>query len=334
MRRSVLIAMICGALCGNLAAQNALGPAQQLILSAPDPQAPSNVTASYTGSPGSDTLYYWVVANYPGGESSLAPAPPLRSVGALTASNSVLVSWRAVGGATSYDVLRTTSPTVPTNGCSCVVSAATTSTFTSDTGAALTAWTENSISAASATISVNNTSEANPYVNLRLVSTSFRVPLVRNFTSGTLAAFDSRGNLVDGDGGVNEPFIVTSAALGDFFKVEELFGTSPSLWLGDVAATTPTMYRLFDGLFFNVDSGVFAGINFQVDGSTSLAIGANGETNLPPQSDEPTECNAGSRGSVYFDLEDERLCICVNDGTDFEWVMSDDYSHATGHCSI
>jgi hypothetical protein len=49
---------------------------------------------------------------------------------------------------------------------------------------------------------------------------------------------------------------------------------------------------------------------------------------------QPMDCTSSVYGATYFDTTDKRLCICVNDGVVDEWVKSDDYSNATGHCSI
>ncbi len=51
------------------------------------------------------------------------------------------------------------------------------------------------------------------------------------------------------------------------------------------------------------------------------------------------DCVAGMDGQTYFNTTDDKLCICADDGTDHgggdnhAWMVSDDYSHATGHCS-
>ena len=49
---------------------------------------------------------------------------------------------------------------------------------------------------------------------------------------------------------------------------------------------------------------------------------------------EPADCVSAIYGAVYFDTTDKKLCVCINDGTDDEWVPSDDYTHGGGHCSI
>jgi len=48
---------------------------------------------------------------------------------------------------------------------------------------------------------------------------------------------------------------------------------------------------------------------------------------------EPFNCDSTRYGFQYYNTGDTRLCICIADGTDDEWVKSDDYTHATGHCS-
>lgn len=332
-----MLKLILALVLGVGASAQTLGPATQLELVANAPQAPTDVRTSYTGPLGSTTYYYWVLASYPAGGSPLTRSSAVRNVGTLSASNTLLVSWRAVPGVLGYVVLRTETPDVPINGCLCIVNPNVSTTFLNDDGSALSAYTNPSISGVNAMMSVNNTAEANPYINLRLVNTNFRVPLVSSFTNGSLATFDPRGNLTNADSEgtltLSTPLILNDSVNSSIFKFDAV-GVSPSLWIGDVDASTPAIYRVLDGLFLNANSGFATSINFQIDGATAFSIAATGEPNLPPQSDEPADCANARRGSFYFDLEDERLCICVNDGTDFEWVKSDDYSHATGHCSI
>ena len=49
---------------------------------------------------------------------------------------------------------------------------------------------------------------------------------------------------------------------------------------------------------------------------------------------QPADCVPAIYGAVYFNTTDNRLCVCVDDGDDDEWVKSDDYTHGGGHCSI
>lgn len=73
-----------------------------------------------------------------------------------------------------------------------------------------------------------------------------------------------------------------------------------------------------------------AGLLRVTNGSTGIGqIRARTENSAT----EPVNCTSAVYGQTYFDTGDVRLCVCVNDGTDDEWVKSDDYSHATGHCT-
>lgn len=47
----------------------------------------------------------------------------------------------------------------------------------------------------------------------------------------------------------------------------------------------------------------------------------------------PVACASSIYGYMYFNTTDKRLCVCIADGTDDAWVKSNDYSHATGHCT-
>lgn len=85
----------------------------------------------------------------------------------------------------------------------------------------------------------------------------------------------------------------------------------------------------------------FTGIEVTNVGTTQVALQTGtGDVDLggpvaPVRSaTEPVNCSSAYYGFTYFDTSDTRLCICVADGTDDEWVKSDDYTHATGHCSI
>ncbi len=116
----------------------------------------------------------------------------------------------------------------------------------------------------------------------------------------------------------------------------ELFleaGGSQTVRTKDTTAVTGATRNVTEGgagdgasdLLFSVraDGGADTG------GFTQSGTVLNGNSAL-----EPFNCTSSFYGHTYFDTSDARLCICVADGTDDEWVMSDDYTHATGHCSI
>lgn len=85
------------------------------------PATTINVGAAMTGYSGQGTtLYYWVVARYPGGLSvPQGPAVLVNTPGAdnLNASQFVTISWNGVAGATGYDVIRGTTPNFPSPSC-------------------------------------------------------------------------------------------------------------------------------------------------------------------------------------------------------------------------
>ena len=74
----------------------------------------TTISAQLTGTAGSQQYYYWVVANYPIGDAF--PGGPLlvRDVpDTLNGVNFLTLRWSGVSGATSYDLLRTTTATFP-----------------------------------------------------------------------------------------------------------------------------------------------------------------------------------------------------------------------------
>jgi hypothetical protein len=92
-------------------------PAQQVDFFANTPPAvqASQISTQRVGPAGTRDLYYWIVANYPIGNSFVAgPSLAHQAPDVMTGINYVQVSWPAVPGAISYDVLRTTTQTFPT----------------------------------------------------------------------------------------------------------------------------------------------------------------------------------------------------------------------------
>jgi hypothetical protein len=95
---------------------------------------------TYTGTPGPHrSAYYWVQAIYRNDIQSVASGPyVIYGVPAtLNTSNYITISWPAVPDAQSYNVLKTTTPTIPA-GTQIIKLANTTSTSVNDTGQALT----------------------------------------------------------------------------------------------------------------------------------------------------------------------------------------------------
>jgi len=125
------------------------------------------VTATYTGTAGANTYYYWIVARYPIGFTvPTAPVIVARAASSLGGGNSVALSWTALTGASSYDVLRTSTPAAPSS-CTCAVTLATTSTSVTDSGGGLSAWPPTGLAAAGSAqmlIQINNRDAGAPYI--------------------------------------------------------------------------------------------------------------------------------------------------------------------------
>ena len=71
------------------------------------PFSSNPVTFTFNGNRGNAQYDYWIVANYENGKSSLAgPFSAKKAPDVLTDKNYVVITWQAVTGAKTYDVLR------------------------------------------------------------------------------------------------------------------------------------------------------------------------------------------------------------------------------------
>lgn len=134
-----------------------------IIFQSPSPSAVSGANLSLTGPPGLTARFYWVIANYPIGQSS--PVGPLlarNSPDTLSVTNFITISWNGVQNATSYDVLRTTAPSLPSSSASLAVATGLTVTSVNDTGGALTSYTVAGVGPAQTQVYVENTRFSTP----------------------------------------------------------------------------------------------------------------------------------------------------------------------------
>ncbi len=139
-----------------------LGPttAQQYSVTAIAPAAPPTVSVVPVGTTGSTTYYYWVVSNFTLGNSAPSAAASLTNAAAtLSGVNYDKVTWGAVTGANSYDVLRTTTATAPTGACACAVATAVSGVTQNDQSNTLSAYTV-STWAGNTTFNVTNVASA------------------------------------------------------------------------------------------------------------------------------------------------------------------------------
>lgn len=109
-----------------------------MLLPAILPAAPTGLKAAYFGaSGGSTSRYYWVRALYPSGRSAIAGPILVTTVATLTKDSRVLVTWDPMPGAVGYDLLQTTSSTLPTTTASIAVATGLDANSYSDEGVTL-----------------------------------------------------------------------------------------------------------------------------------------------------------------------------------------------------
>lgn len=102
----------------------------------------SQVSAFVVGNSGPATYYYWIVANFPQGNASPSPYVLIMAgPNVLSGSNYIRINWTAIPGATSYDVLRTTTTQLLNGAASIAVATGVAGVTTDDTGGALASYT-------------------------------------------------------------------------------------------------------------------------------------------------------------------------------------------------
>lgn len=122
------------------------------------PPGPLTVTAQAIGQAGANVYYYWVITNYPLGVSNPAgPAVVYNAPNTLSGSNYVRVSWTQVSGASSYTVIRGTTPNLPSSGLIGLSGNPYSTTTLNDIGTALISYTvSGSIQPAVANVRLDN----------------------------------------------------------------------------------------------------------------------------------------------------------------------------------
>jgi hypothetical protein len=124
-------------------------------------QVPSASFNRSLGNPGYRSLYYWIVSN--GTIGSTSPAGPYIVTNApdtMSTSAEISGSWEPAAHATSYDVLRTTSPVPPRGACNCAVSTGVTSTAVTDQSESLSSYTVSAFDPNSLAATITNRSSA------------------------------------------------------------------------------------------------------------------------------------------------------------------------------
>src|SRR5579859_6323045 len=119
---------------------------QQVTILAPAPASPT-CSAGITGAPGTTTLFYWPVANYPSGQAiASVPITVTNAPGTLNGSNFVNINCNLPPFATTMDLLKSTTSSISTQGTASVaVATASTSGAFTDQGGALSSYTFNNV---------------------------------------------------------------------------------------------------------------------------------------------------------------------------------------------
>ena len=195
---------------------------QQYTVTAVPPPAVTQVGAAVSGTPGQTSDCYWVVVNYVGGAVLPGRGQCLTNVpNTLSGSNYVQITWTALTGAVSYDVLKTTTNVGPIPGASVALATGLTTTTTNDQGGGLSAYT----------------AAAFPYANARatyLLDNRNYLPPIHQFSDFAVGVRQLQGTLSTGlpiipkgtssvqIGNVTTPFSVdsTGAALNTVYSVE------------------------------------------------------------------------------------------------------------------
>jgi hypothetical protein len=135
--------------------------ADTVRFSAVGPPNVGTVSATRLGNAGSNTFYYWVVSNWPIGKAIPARVQVNQAPNTLTATTSIRLNWTP-NGATSYDVLRTTTASLPS---SCVCALATglvVGVYTDIGGAFGPPYVVTSVGTANASIRLDNRNQSVP----------------------------------------------------------------------------------------------------------------------------------------------------------------------------
>jgi hypothetical protein len=166
MKRAFCTILFMLALLGVAAAQTPgisnISPTPIQVLGLPllsPPVGPGVATVSLTGAqgPSSNTIYYWIVADFPIGNSNPAgPFAAFQAPATLSGSNFETVSWFSVAGAVTYDVLKTTTPQAPSGACACAVVVATSNLSVNDQSNSTSAYTVNTFNPASDLVILDN----------------------------------------------------------------------------------------------------------------------------------------------------------------------------------
>jgi len=211
-------------------------PQQTLVMTTPPPAAVVQASGVYTGQSfsGSQPVCYFVVARYPvGATPPFGPicVPNSPGIVGLDATRFITITWQAVAGASTYDVVRSSTSSYPLPCVDCAVGVGLTATLLIDNGITGVAYPNtgyvNAVQA-SAVIRVENREKAIPQVQLAInggaaqqVPTVVGVPLINE-----CAKFDADGNILSAGTSCGSPAGSITTAAASFATGDPIIGAA------------------------------------------------------------------------------------------------------------
>lgn len=208
---------------------------------------------------GQATLYYAVVANFPGGSLTSNILTVQMAPNTLSSTNLIALQWTPIPGATSYDVLKLTSATLPTGSTSVALHTGLTTNTSTDTGSGLSSYTIAAPPAAS-TVSVdyNVLAYATPQLEINGIGASPGVAV----------------NTIPGNASELTPYTTNATATGVTIPaaqiVNGLFTHSPTGAVNDTTDTATAILTHLQSVYAITAEGT--AFEFSVFNSSASAV--------------------------------------------------------------
>lgn len=274
MKRLFTILLAAGAVF----AQTQVGT--QVAFSANAPAGVTAVNVQRVGNFGNSTYYYWVIANYTiGSGSSGTPGMIIQSADTLSSTNYNQVFWTAIPGVLNYDVLRTTTPSIPA-ACNCAVVVGTNNTTVNDQSNSLSSYSYSPAPSVTATITLNNQSYSQPvlYGNTPYNTVFFAgLPSPASSKGLVFLISDSSSTTTcSGGGGTATPALCFSSGSAWIPLAAAISGGTTTVQVNGVNATTqnPINFQsanIFNGLTFTQTNPSSGNIKLGVTGTLGNA---------------------------------------------------------------
>lgn len=157
-------------------------PHQADPFTAPIPPYPTSFTCGVSGTPGTTTYYYWIVAIHPAGHvANPFPYVVSNAPATLNGSNFVVCNWNNPAPASvsmTFALLRSTTASFPSTGTT-AVTASTSSLTANDQSNSLNSYTFTAAAPANALLFFDNQTNSNPTMSLRDGSTNNSLQIIQ-----------------------------------------------------------------------------------------------------------------------------------------------------------